>query len=391
MKILVINAGSSSLKFELFDATGGLKSMLRGLAERIGEGEGIFHAADTEITAPIPDHQTAMRMLKEYLEENAEKFGSPDEIRMVGHRVVHGGNTFMEPTLITNRVKDKIRSLFHLAPLHNPANLKGIEMAEKFFPAAKQVAVFDTAFHQSIPEREHRYAIPGTYYRQGIRQYGFHGISHQYVSRKAAELLGRNDLRLITLHLGNGASMAAVKNGKSMATTMGFGPLAGLVMGTRSGDIDPSVLLYLLRGGMSVDDLDKMLNKQSGLKALFGSNDMRDLEAGYASGDPKARLALEIYTGRIRKYVGAYMALLGGVDALVFTAGIGEHSALVREKSVEGLDFAGIRIDKRKNQYPGKYGGEIQADGSPVKMLVIPTREEQEIARQCLNLAHEIL
>ena len=391
MKILVINAGSSSLKFELFDAAGGLKSMLRGLAERIGKGEGIFHAADTEITAPIPDHQAAMRMLKEYLEENAEKFGSPDEIRMVGHRVVHGGNTFVEPTLITNRVKDKIRSLFHLAPLHNPANLKGIEMAEKFFPAAKQVAVFDTAFHQSIPGWEHRYAIPETYYRQGIRQYGFHGISHQYVSRKAAELLGRNDLRLITLHLGNGASMAAVKNGKSMATTMGFGPLAGLVMGTRSGDIDPSVLLYLLRGGMSVDDLDKMLNKQSGLKALFGSNDMRDLEAGYASGDPKARLALEIYTGRIRKYVGAYMALLGGADALVFTAGIGEHSALVREKSLEGLDFAGIEIDKQKNQNPATNGGEVQSARSKVKILVIPTREEQEIARQCLNLAHEIL
>ena len=391
MKILVINAGSSSFKFELFDAANGLKSRLRGLAERIGEAEGIFRAADTEIVAPVPDHQTAMRLLKEYLEENAEQFGSPDEIRIVGHRVVHGGNTFVEPTLITGEVKDKIRSLFHLAPLHNPANLKGIEMAERFFPAARQVAVFDTAFHQNIPEREHRYAIPESYYRQGIRQYGFHGISHQYVSRKAAELLGRNDLRLITLHLGNGASMAAVKNGKSMATTMGFGPLAGLVMGTRSGDIDPSVLLYLLREGMTLDGLDKMLNKQSGLKALFGSNDMRDVETAYASGDPKARLALDIYTGRIRKYIGAYTALLGGTDALVFTAGIGEHSALVREKSVEGLGFAGIEIDKQKNQNPDKYGGEIQASGAKVKILVIPTREEREIARQCLNLAHEIL
>jgi len=386
MKILVLNAGSSSLKFELFD---GDKSRLKGLAQRIGEERGHIRINDWEKEIRLQDHGDALKLLIEYMHAHPETAGSAEEIRAVGHRVVHGGSDFVRPVVIDERVKAKIRELFSLAPLHNPANLTGIETAEKYFPRAVQVAVFDTAFHQSIPEEEHRYAIPEKYYREGIRQYGFHGISHQYVSREAMKRLGRKDAKIITLHLGNGASMTAVRDGKSIATTMGFGPLSGLIMGTRSGDIDPSVLLYLLDHGMSHTELARMLNKESGMKALAGSNDMRDVEAAYERGEARAVLALRMYAGRIRKYIGAYTALMNGLDALVFTAGIGEHSPLVRALALENTDYLGIEWDKRKNEDPASHEGAIHADGSRVKIWVIPTREEWEIALQTQKLLHE--
>ncbi len=386
MKILVLNAGSSSLKFELFD---GDKSRLKGLAQRIGEERGHIRINDWEKEIRLQDHGDALKLLIEYMHVHPETAGSAEEIRAVGHRVVHGGSDFVRPVVIDEKVKAKIRELFSLAPLHNPANLTGIETAEKYFPRAVQVAVFDTAFHQSIPEEELRYAIPEKYYREGIRQYGFHGISHQYVSREALKRLGREEAKIITLHLGNGASMTAVRDGKSMATTMGFGPLSGLIMGTRSGDIDPSVLLYLLDHGMSHTELARMLNKESGMKALAGSNDMRDVESAYERGEARAVLALRMYAGRIRKYIGAYTALMNGLDALVFTAGIGEHSPLVRALALENSDYLGIECDKRKNQDPASHEGAIHAEGSRVKIWVIPTREEWEIALQTQKLLHE--
>lgn len=386
MKILVLNAGSSSLKFELFKDQ---NSILKGLAERIGESTGSITVNGQTETLKLHDHGDALKYLIDYLNKHKETLGSVEEIRAVGHRVVHGGNTFVEPVIIDDKVKAKIRELFILAPLHNPANLKGIETAEKYFPHAIQVAVFDTAFHRTIPPEEHRYAIPEEYYRQGIRQYGFHGISHQYVSREAIGRLGKPESKIITLHLGNGASMAAVKDGKSVATTMGFGPLAGLIMGTRSGDIDPSVLLFLLRRGMDVDALDRMLNKESGMKALFGSNDMRDVEAAYQAGDERARLAMRMYAERIRKYIGAYTAVMNGLDALVFTAGIGEHSPLVRSLSLADTGYLGIFLDETKNRHPEAVNGEIQAAGSRVKIWVIPTHEELEIAMQTQKLLNE--
>ncbi len=383
-RILVLNAGSSSLKFRLYDMPEE-KLVVRGLAERIGEKEGKITINDYTETLSIRNHAEALQLLKNYLDNRPGDDNRP--IAAVGHRVVHGGSDFIRPTVITEAVKQKIRSLFSLAPLHNPANLTGIEAAEKFFPGIPQIAVFDTAFHQSIPEKEHRYAIPGKYYREGIRQYGFHGISHEYVSRLAAGKLGNPEAKLIVLHLGNGASMTAVANGKSMAHTMGFGPLSGLIMGTRSGDIDPSVIFYLIEhSGMRPEEVQTMLNKQSGMKALAGSNDMRDVEEAYYAGNPQAVLAVDMYAERIKKYIGAYLAVLNGADALVFTAGIGENSPLIREKSVENLENLGIKIDPEKNLHPEASGGEIQHAESRVKIFVIPTNEELAIAQQTFKL-----
>ncbi len=383
-RILVLNAGSSSLKFRLYDMPEE-KLVLKGLAERIGEKEGKITINDYTETLPIRNHAEALQLLKDYLDKNAGD--DKRAISAVGYRVVHGGSDFIRPTVITEAVKQKIRSLFSLAPLHNPANLTGIEAAEKFFPGIPQIAVFDTAFHQSIPEKEHRYAIPGKYYREGIRQYGFHGISHEYVSRLAAGKLGNPQAKLIVLHLGNGASMTAVASGKSMAHTMGFGPLSGLIMGTRSGDIDPSVIFYLIEhSGMRPEKVQTMLNKQSGMKALAGSNDMRDVEKAFYAGNPQAVLAVDMYAERIKKYIGAYLAVLNGADALVFTAGIGENSPLIREKSVENLENLGIKIDPEKNLHPEASGGEIQHAESRVKIFVIPTNEELAIAQQTFKL-----
>ncbi len=387
MKVLVINSGSSSLKFQLFEMPQE-KVLVKGLAERIGEKIGKFKANDFVVEKPLATHKKALELLTEYLLNPENKIiDSKEEIKIVGHRVVHGGNKFVEPTLITAEVKEKIKELFSLAPLHNPANLTGIITAEEIFPKAKQVAIFDTAFHQSIPVKNHKYAIPEKFYEEGIRKYGFHGISHQYVSREANKRLGKEKSRLITLHLGNGASATAVWNGKSYDTSMGFGPMNGLIMGTRSGDIDQSIIFYMLdKMGYSSAEVQNILNKKSGMMALAGSNDLRDIETAAEKGDEKARLALEMYAGAIKKYIGNYIAQMNGLDALVFTAGIGENSDVVRKMVTDDMNYMGISIDSNKNKNPQKYNGDISDASSQVKVFVIPTNEELEIAKQSYNL-----
>ncbi len=387
MKILVLNSGSSSLKFQLFDMPTG-RVLVKGLAERIGEKQSQFKANDWIENKPLPTHKEALELLTTYLlnPEN-ELINHKNEIAAVGHRVVHGGNTFVQPTLINKEVKDKIKELFSLAPLHNPANLTGIETAEQIFSEAQQVAVFDTAFHQTMPVKNHRYAIPDEFYQKGIRKYGFHGISHQYVSREANKFLARDNTKLITLHLGNGASATAVLNGKSYDTSMGFGPMNGLIMGTRSGDIDQSIIFYLMdKMGYSSAEVQDILNKKSGMFALFGSNDLRDIEAAAIQGDEKAMLALQMYADTIKKYIGNYVAQMNGLDALVFTAGIGENSETVRRMVTGDLTYLGIATDEIKNKKPQEYNGDISKPESKVKVLVIPTNEEQEIAMQTFKL-----
>jgi acetate kinase len=339
MKILVINSGSSSIKYKLFEMTS--KSLLaQGTVERIGESKGkiaheIFSNKMGEQsfveTNSIPDHTDGLTRIGEYLMNKA--YGviqSPNEIMAVGHRVVHGGEQFSQTMLITNEVKSKIRELCFLAPLHNPANLLGIEVAEKVFPDAKQVAVFDTAFHQTMPDFAYRYAIPQKLYdNQQIRSYGMHGTSHLYVSKKATKYLGKNsiDTNLITIHLGNGCSISAIKGGKSVDTSMGLSPLPGLMMGTRSGDIDPAIIFFLHKNlQMPVEKIDNLLNKDSGLKGIAQENDMRMIEKRFEEGDENAKLALEMYCYRIKKYIGSYLAVLGKTDAIIFTAGVGQNS-----------------------------------------------------------------
>lgn len=389
MKILVLNSGSSSLKFQLFEMPEG-RVLVKGLAERIGEQTAHFKANDYEVSRPLPTHKEALQLLTDYLlNPDNQIIKDKNEIVAVGHRVVHGGNSFVQPTLITPEVKAKIKELFSLAPLHNPANLTGIETAEQIFPKAEQVAIFDTAFHQTIPIENNKYAIPDAFYQEGIRKYGFHGISHQYVSRAANKRLGRTDTKLITLHLGNGASATAVRNGKSYDTTMGFGPMNGLIMGTRSGDIDQSIIFYLLdKMGYTSAEIQTILNKKSGMMALAGSNDLRDIETAARQGDEKARLALKMYAGAIQKYIGNFTAQMNGLDAIVFTAGIGENSDVVRRMVSQNLDYLGIRADLEKNKNPKAYNGDITAENSPVKIWVIPTNEEREIAQQTYTLIH---
>ena len=395
MKILVLNAGSSSLKYKLFDMAA--HSLLAaGLVERIGEDVGRikhepFSHSNTdpvEEQRHIADHQDGLnRVVDLLLDAEIGVIRSPQEITAVGHRVVHGGERFSRPTLIDEDVIATVEALTPLAPLHNPANLTGIRVAGKLFPHAAQVAVFDTAFHQTMPARAYRYAVPEALYREhGVRVYGFHGTSHQFVTEVAAEYLGKSpeDVNLITAHLGNGASITAVEGGHSVDTSMGFSPLPGLMMGTRSGDIDPAVVFFLANDhGMSIAEIDRMLNKQSGLVGISGDNDLRDIEERMAAGDKAATLAFEMYAYRIKKYIGAYTAVLGRVDALVFTAGVGENSDRVREAACAGLDTLGYAIDRVKNA-AGKHGAvtEIQLSGSRSKILIIPTNEELEIARQ---------
>jgi acetate kinase len=394
MKILVINSGSSSIKYKLFDGPD-LALLASGLVERIGlEESRIRHTVHREEGAlelvratPAPDHQTGLRLVAELLMTGeAAVIASPDEIAAVGHRVVHGGEQFSETIPIDEAVIDAIRALIPYAPLHNPANLEGILVARRIFPQALQVAVFDTAFHQSMPAHAYRYALPNAiYHEHGVRVYGFHGTSHRFVSREAAAWLQRppSEVNVITAHLGNGASMAAVRGGRSVDTSMGFTPLPGLIMGTRSGDLDPAIVFFLAqRLGMSLDAIDRLLNKESGLLGVAGSSDVRDVIARMEAGEEDARLALEMYTYRIRKYIGAYMAVLGRVDALVFTAGVGENSPWVRKMSCAGLEPLGILLDDARNQMPVRGITPIHARGSEVAILVIPTNEELEIARQ---------
>ncbi len=399
MKILVLNAGSSSVKYKLFDMIDG-NVRAAGLVERIGEPEGrIKHEALTGQQASPVEKQLSIANHEEGLKHIAAMLldirfgviGSPEDISAVGHRVVHGGERFSAPTVIDDEVIETIEALTLLAPLHNPANLTGIRVATGLFPRAKQVAVFDTAFHQTMPARAYRYAVPNELYEQhGVRVYGFHGTSHQYVARAAAAHLGKppGETHLITAHLGNGASITAVAGGKSVDTSMGFSPLPGLIMGTRSGDVDPAVIFFLVNDlGMSISDIDHLLNKQSGLMGIAGANDLRDIEARMVNGDETARLAFEMYVYRIKKYIGAYTAALGRVDALVFTAGVGENSELVRDAVCAGLEGLGYALDPEKNRR-GKQGAvtEVQQAGSGCRILVISTDEELEIVRQAAEV-----
>lgn len=396
MNILVINSGSSSLKYQLFKMPE-KSPVCSGLVERIGiEGSFIKHSVylngdkhSTEISAFIANHSEGLKQVL-FLLSNGDHavIDSPDDIAAVGHRVVHGGEHFAGATLINLEVKQQIKKLFSLAPLHNPVNYKCIEVAEQTFKNAKQIAVFDTAFHQSIPEKAYRYAIPEWYYKEhGIRVYGFHGTSHKYVSEQANSLLDKKDSKIITIHLGNGCSITAVKNGKSIDTSMGFGPLSGLMMGTRSGDIDPSVIFHLMEhAGYTLEQLSALMNKQSGLLGVGGSSDMRDIRKLVSEGNIAAELALEIYAYRIKKFIGAYAAILNGIDAIVFTAGVGENDSAMRNAVCQNLSYLGIDLDEVKNKsYSGKIT-DISSDLSKVKVLVIPTNEEFEIANQCFSL-----
>lgn len=399
MKILVINSGSSSIKYSLFDMDQ-RAPLATGLVEKIGEASSrIKHTIPGGETAQevtkelaVDDHRQGLALMADLLmDESLGVIQSPEEIAAIGHRVVHGGERFSQPTVITAEVQETIQKLIPLAPLHNPANLTGIQVAIELFPAAVQVAVFDTAFHQTMPPKAYRYAIPNHLYEEhAIRVYGFHGTSHLYVTKQAIAHLGKaaEETNLITAHLGNGCSMTAVRGGHSVDTSMGFSPLAGLIMGTRSGDIDPAVFYFLGTDlGMSFAEIDRLLNKQSGLLGLTGQNDLRDIEERQAQGDDQAQLALEMYTYRIKKYIGAYAAVLGRVDALVFTAGVGQHSDVVRLMACAGLANAGIILDEEKN-HAGAAGPvtEIQASGSDVKVLIIATNEELEIAEQALEV-----
>lgn len=392
MKILVINSGSSSIKYELFDMTGP-RSIATGLVERIGESLGnVQHLVRSETGESreegrrrVADHGEGLRLIAKSL-KNSGLINDPGELDGIGHRVVHGGEKFRGSTLLNDDVVTVIRKQSALAPLHNPANLQGIQQTLQAFPDVPQVAVFDTAFHQTIPPHAYLYAIPYKYYESlGIRRYGFHGTSHHFVAKAAAEYLGRplDSLRLITIHLGNGASAAAIDRGKSVDTSMGLTPLEGLIMGTRSGDVDPAILPFLAdNAGLSVAELEELLNKQSGLKGICGDNDMREVLRRAEQGDARAELALEMYSYRIKKYLGAYLAVLGGADALVFTAGIGENVASVRESVCAGLSSLGVVIDSVKNSTTQQGIFEIHAAGSDVSILVVPTDEELEIARQ---------
>jgi acetate kinase len=388
-RVLVLNTGSSSVKYRLFEMDGQVV-LASGVLERIGEAESkLTHQAQgTEplvVEGRVADHADGFdRVFRAF-----ETAGGPiGDLAGIGHRVVHGGDRLTAPTLLDDEAVEAITEQAPLAPLHNPSNLLGIQIAMASFPQTPQVAVFDTAFHRTMPPRAWRYALPAELAtRLRIRRYGFHGTSHAYVSRKAAEHLDRpaGDLHLITLHLGNGASAAAVAGGRCIDTSMGLTPLEGLVMGTRSGDLDPAVVFYLHReAGLSVGDIDDLLNKRSGMLGLAGANDMREVERRAAAGDAAAAEALEVYCYRIRKYVGAYAAALGRLDALVFTAGIGENSDPVRAGVCEGLEGLGITLDRDRNRARSPHPRTVSADGSAVAVLVVPTDEELEIATQTL-------
>ena len=396
MIVVVINSGSSSIKYEVFE-TSGFSVLSSGLLERIGESESrhtyrAYGASgtvkETVRRGKVANHEEGFRLILSMPAESAVIKG-PVEIFGIGHRVVHGGEAFREPALIDEKVIETIRELIPLAPLHNPANLLGIEAARRAFPGVPQVAVFDTAFHQSMPPHAFIYALPYSLYAlHRVRRYGFHGTSHLWVSKKAAAHLEKplSSLNLITLHLGNGASAAAIRQGQSVDTSMGMTPLEGFVMGTRSGDLDPAIPFYLTRvTRLAYSELEALLNKGSGLKGICGANDMREILQMAKRGDPQARLALDLYCYRIKKYIGAYMAVLGRVDAIVFTGGIGENATLIRKQCCEGLEAFGITVDDVKNERTCEEVMEIQRDGAPVKVLAVRTNEEREIAQQTIH------
>lgn len=370
-----------------------------GMIDRIGlETSNLTYVTNTcnlEETLPIANHKTGLeKIAKLLMDEKVGVLKSTDEVEAVGHRVVHGGSAFSNTAIITTEVKDKIRQLFDLAPLHNPANLEGINVAEEIFSAAKQVAVFDTAFHQTIPVVAHKYALPNYLLTENkIRVYGFHGTSHKYVSEKAIQYLKQNSeiegSKIITIHLGNGCSMTAIKDGKSIDHTLGFGPMNGLIMGTRSGDIDQSVIFYMVNSlGYSLEAVNTMLQKQSGMLGLTGYSDLRDIEASAENGNADCQMALAMNAYRIKKYIGSYTAALNGLDAIIFTAGIGENSSYIRKLVCTDMNYFGIELDASKNEVRSKEIREINTSDSKTKIVVIPTNEEIEIANQVYELLH---
>lgn len=386
--VLVINSGSSSIKYQLVDATSG-DALASGIVERIGLEVGkVKHEGPngaTVLEQPVPDHETGMRLVLGLFEEQGPQLREED-LTAVGHRVVQGGDVFDGPAVIDDAVLAQIDELSPLAPLHNPANVAGIEAARHAFPNIPHVAIFDTAFHRTMPPAAYTYAIDEQVAKEfKIRRYGAHGTSHLYVSRATAEFLGRplEELNTIVLHLGNGASASAVRGGACIDTSMGLTPLEGLVMGTRSGDIDPAVLFHLARvGGYTIDQLDELLNRKSGMLGLSGYTDMRDVHDAVAAGDERVKTALDVYYHRIKGYVGKYYAELGRVDAITFTAGIGENDDIVRLNALAGLERLGIQVDPERNAGRIKEPTVISPDGAEVTVLVIPTNEELEIARQ---------
>ncbi len=396
-RVLVLNSGSSSVKYQLLDMQDRSRLAV-GLVERIGERTSrlkhtCVSGGDTrEQSGPIADHEAALKAVAGELARDGLGLDSP-ELAAIGHRVVHGGMFFTEPTLIDEGVLTEVERLVPVAPLHNPANLTGIRTARALRPDLPQVAVFDTAFHTTMPEPAARYAIdPKIADRHRIRRYGFHGTSHAYVSRETARLLGKDpsEVNVIVLHLGNGASASAVRGGRCVDTSMGLTPLEGLVMGTRSGDLDPAVIFHLERvGGMSTDEIDTLLNKRSGLFGLCGDNDMREIRRRVDEGDEEARLAFDIYIHRLKKYIGAYYAVLGRVDAVVFTAGVGENAAPVREAAVAGLEGLGLAVDAGLNAARGDGPRLISPEDARVKVAVVPTDEELEIATQTYALVEK--
>ncbi|MFE0203712.1 acetate kinase [Streptomyces sp. NPDC058985] len=392
-RVLVLNSGSSSVKYQLLDMRGSDRLAV-GLVERIGEETSrLKHTPaggdSREWSGSVPDHASALKAVAAELAKDGLGLDSP-ELAAIGHRVVHGGRQFTEPTVIDDAVLAEIERLIPVAPLHNPANLTGIRTARALRPDLPQVAVFDTAFHTTMPESAARYAIDvETADAHRIRRYGFHGTSHAYVSRETARLLGRapEDVNVIVLHLGNGASASAVRGGRCVDTSMGLTPLEGLVMGTRSGDMDPAVIFHLMRvGGMSADEIDTLLNKRSGLTGLCGDNDMREIRRRVDAGDERARLAFDIYLHRLKKYIGAYYAVLGRVDAVAFTAGVGENAAPVREAAVAGLEGLGLAVDGGLNAVRGDGARLISPADARVAVAVVPTDEEMEIATQTYAL-----
>ena len=399
MIVFVVNCGSSSLKYQLIDMTKE-SVMAKGLIERIGmDGSVLKHTPGSEdaveINTEIPDHKVAIQLVIDALtNENHGVIKKMSEINAVGHRVVHGGERFTDSMLINSDVIAGIEACCEIAPLHNPPNLHGIHACMELMPEVPQVAVFDTAFHQTMPKTAFLYGLPyEMYVKYGLRRYGFHGTSHRYVAQKAAEMMGEHmsDLRIITCHLGNGASLTAIKYGKSVDTSMGYTPLEGLIMGTRSGEIDPAIIPFLMeKENMDAQQIDNFLNRRSGILGISGlSSDFRDLEQAANNGDERSQLAIDIFAYKVRKYIGGYVAAMGGVDAIVFTAGLGENSPFMREKICNGLEFLGTRIDPELNKIRGK-AREISVKRARTKIFVVPTNEELVIARDTKRICKDL-
>lgn len=401
MIVLVLNCGSSSIKYQVIDMGNDSKLLAKGLLERVGLADGVLtHKPEGkekyEVFEPIPDHNHGINMILEVLVD--KKYGvisSINEIKAVGHRVAHGGEFFTESSLINEKVKSEIEKCIELAPLHNPANLKGILAMEKLLPGIPQVAVFDTSFHQSMPNFSYLYALPYEYYdKYKVRRYGFHGTSHKYVAQKACRILGMDfeKSKIITCHLGNGASIAAIKYGKSVDTSMGFTPVEGLMMGTRSGDVDAGIILFLAeKENLSIKQVNDVINKKSGVQGISGiSSDMRDLELAAAKGNERAQLAIDMYYYRVKKYVGAYAAVMDGVDLIIFTGGIGENDDNIRAHVSEAIDFMGVDFDAEANKGVRGQDKVLTKPNSRVKVMSITTNEELVIATDTVNIVTKI-